>query len=141
MQYLLDTNIIIKHLRRQQKVDPRWLEKECGVSLFTYAELLYGCYRSANPLHEQRILDETLELLDISVVDIGLKEIELYIQIKVNLEKKGQKPEDFDLLIAATALGQDLTLITNNAKHFKRISGLRVLATEPEALPLPDHSH
>jgi predicted nucleic acid-binding protein len=34
--------------------------------------------------------------------------------------------EDLDLLLAATALRQGLTLVTNNQDHFGRISGLRL---------------
>jgi hypothetical protein len=33
---------------------------------------------------------------------------------------------DFDLLIAATALQYDLTLLTNNRRHFERVEGLRI---------------
>ena len=33
---------------------------------------------------------------------------------------------DFDLLIGATALQHDLTLMTNNRRHFDRIEGLRL---------------
>ena len=33
---------------------------------------------------------------------------------------------DFDLLIAATDLQYDPTLLTNNRRHFERIDGLRI---------------
>ena len=33
---------------------------------------------------------------------------------------------DFDLLIGATALHHNLTLLTNNRSHFERIDGLRM---------------
>jgi tRNA(fMet)-specific endonuclease VapC len=35
---------------------------------------------------------------------------------------------DFDLLIAATCLCRNLTLLTNNVNHFERIDGLRLLS-------------
>jgi len=31
-----------------------------------------------------------------------------------------------DIFIAACALAEDLTLVTNNEKHFERIEGLRI---------------
>lgn len=34
--------------------------------------------------------------------------------------------EDFDLLIGATAVTNDLTLVTNNVKHMNRINGIRL---------------
>ena len=35
---------------------------------------------------------------------------------------------DFDLLIGATALRHNLTLLTNNRRHFERVQGLTVLS-------------
>ena len=47
-----------------------------------------------------------------------------FAAIKVYLEKKGKRLEDFDLLIAVTALVNNLTLVTYNKRHFERIEGL-----------------
>ena len=33
---------------------------------------------------------------------------------------------DFDLLIGVTALQHDLTLLTNNRRHFELVGGLRI---------------
>jgi len=38
----------------------------------------------------------------------------------------GQRIGDMDLMIAATALQYDLTLLTNNRRHFERVEGLRI---------------
>ncbi len=40
--------------------------------------------------------------------------------------------EDFDLLIAATALAHDRTLVTNNLDHFNRIPELQLENWAPE---------
>ncbi|HZQ07376.1 MAG TPA: type II toxin-antitoxin system VapC family toxin [Anaerolineae bacterium] len=45
-------------------------------------------------------------------------------QIKTQLRRSGQLIPDFDLLIAASALVYNLTLITNNTAHFGRIPNL-----------------
>jgi len=37
------------------------------------------------------------------------------------------RADKFDLLIASTALGLQLQLATENKKHFKRISGLKLI--------------
>ena len=42
------------------------------------------------------------------------------------LRAEGMLIGDLDLLIAATALQYDLTLLTNNRRHFGRIAGLRI---------------
>ena len=39
---------------------------------------------------------------------------------------KGTPLDDFDIAIAACALAHNLTLITNNEKHFRRVEGLKL---------------
>jgi tRNA(fMet)-specific endonuclease VapC len=47
-------------------------------------------------------------------------------KIYANLRKAGQLIEDADILIAAIALVNDMTLVTNNTSHFSRIAGLQL---------------
>ena len=47
-------------------------------------------------------------------------------EIYVYLKKEGNLIEDADILMASTAIVEDLVLITNNIKHFKRVKGLRI---------------
>ena len=42
------------------------------------------------------------------------------------LEKQGKKIGDMDMFIAATALEENLILVTGNTDHFERIPGLRI---------------
>jgi tRNA(fMet)-specific endonuclease VapC len=42
------------------------------------------------------------------------------------LEKRGKPISDMDMFIAATAIEEDLILVTDNVKHFSRIPGLKV---------------
>lgn len=46
--------------------------------------------------------------------------------MKAKLEVTGMSLDDFDLILAATALSHNLILITNNERHFKRIDGLKI---------------
>lgn len=41
------------------------------------------------------------------------------------LRQSGKIVDDIDLLIAGIAIDNDLTLVTNNEKHFNRIPGLK----------------
>ena len=43
-----------------------------------------------------------------------------------SLWKRGKLISEGDLLIAATALLQDLVLVTGNEDHFQRVEGLRI---------------
>ena len=45
-------------------------------------------------------------------------------EIKAQLRRQGSLIEDFDLLVAATAWVNGLTLVTNNTAHFGRVGGL-----------------
>jgi predicted nucleic acid-binding protein len=48
-------------------------------------------------------------------------------EIYGSLRRRGQPISDADLLIAATALLHDLSLVTGNEDHFKRLDGLRII--------------
>jgi len=45
----------------------------------------------------------------------------LYGEIEAVLEKSGSMIGDFDVLIASTAINSDITLVSGNERHFKRI--------------------
>ncbi len=46
--------------------------------------------------------------------------------IRSLLRRRGELISDFDLLIGAAALHDDLTLLTYNTRHFKRIPDLKL---------------
>ena len=47
--------------------------------------------------------------------------------IYADLYKRGQIIGDADILIAATAIENNLAIATNNERHFNRITGLQIL--------------
>ena len=49
-----------------------------------------------------------------------------YGEIRASLERQGKPIGSLDLLIAAHARSQNMTLITNNLRELKRIPGLQV---------------
>ncbi|MBQ3402754.1 MAG: PIN domain-containing protein [Synergistaceae bacterium] len=60
------------------------------------------------------------------VIPFGFLEAKAYGQIRASLERKGQVIGYLDMLIAATALTHNATLITNNTQEFSRIDGLKL---------------
>jgi len=52
--------------------------------------------------------------------------LERFGVLRGDLSRRGLTIGDFDLLIAATALHHDLTLVTRNRRHFSRIPSLRL---------------
>lgn len=51
---------------------------------------------------------------------------EIFADRRSTLRRRGMPIADLDLLIAATAIEHDLTLLTHNRRHFERVPGLRL---------------
>ena len=51
---------------------------------------------------------------------------QMFGRVKAELERQGERIEDFDAAIAAHALAVDATLVTSNHAHMPRVAGLRV---------------
>lgn len=49
-----------------------------------------------------------------------------FARLRYELRRQGSLIPDFDLIIAATALERDLTVLTFNVRHFARIPSLRL---------------
>jgi tRNA(fMet)-specific endonuclease VapC len=86
------------------------------------AELYFGAYKSTRP-HANLALIEQLAR-DFSSLSFDDLDAEVYGQIRADLASRGQIIGPNDLLIAAIALRRQMTLVTNNTKEFKRVSGL-----------------
>ncbi len=126
MKYLLDTDVLVNHLRGKESLSSEILMHGAAISIITLAELLYGVYKSDNPDKSLRKLEEDLELLELPVENLNEVIVAEFGKIKTDLEIKGSRLEDFDLLIAACAITKGMTLVTRNVKHFQRISGLKL---------------
>jgi predicted nucleic acid-binding protein len=125
--FLLDTDTVIYALKGQAQVmenlrdhlhDPLYL------SAITMMELYYGAYKSQNidaNLAKLKTIESSFALLP-----PGPETVETFGRMKAALELLGLRLADLDLIIAATALARNLTLVTNNQKHFGRIPGLKL---------------
>lgn len=125
MKYLLDSNAVIAMFRDLHHMREAILKvgfDKCSVSEVTLAELFVGAYKTnyASHIHEIRFINEHFAVLPISGA------IEKYAEIRAELEKSGCRLDNFDLLIAATAITEGMTLVTHNTKHFERIPRLNV---------------
>ena len=61
------------------------------------------------------------------IIELDDKIINRAADVYADLHKRGQLILDADILIAATALENNLAIVTNNERHFNRITGLRIL--------------
>lgn len=126
--YLLDTDMIIYSLNgnsnvikniSQHRKDPK------AISVITYGELIYGAQKSERKISNLAKVHSLKEIFP--VIDISSSIMDTFGELKVNLEQHGNIIDDFDLLIASTAIAFGYTLVTNNENHFKRISDLDVV--------------
>jgi tRNA(fMet)-specific endonuclease VapC len=126
--YLIDTDIIIYSFKgnpvvtenlRDHRMDPM------AISVITYGEMIYGARKSRQierNLAAARRVAEIYPLLPITQ-----SVVETFASIKADLEIAGTPLDDMDLLIAATSMSHNLTLVTNNEKHFSRVPGLSLV--------------
>ncbi|MCP5006045.1 MAG: type II toxin-antitoxin system VapC family toxin [Planctomycetes bacterium] len=54
----------------------------------------------------------------------------IFGKVRGKLRKKGELIDNFDLMIASTALFHNLTILTNNRKHFERVDNLEIISIE-----------
>ncbi len=93
------------------------------ISEITLAELKFGAANSATPASNNKALDNFLSGVQILPIFDAL---DIYALEKARLRKEGRTVDDFDLLIGASAIANDLTLVTNNLKHFERLKNIKI---------------
>ena len=124
----LDTNIITAFLKNDLRVVRRvsdYLElfEKLTINIISYYEILRGLKDLGNEEKLKRFEDFIQEN---ELVSIRKNTVEKAAEIYAYLKKEGNLIEDADILMASTAIVEDLVLITNNIKHFKRVKGLRI---------------
>lgn len=124
-KYLLDTNVLISMFRNKGDVQSRIIQagfNNCYVSEISIAELFYGAAKSGKQKNFEDIKNVLRQFEIIPIYPC----LEKYGTIKADLEQKGLRIDEFDLLIGATALQNHLTLVTANIKHLARISKINI---------------
>jgi tRNA(fMet)-specific endonuclease VapC len=96
-----------------------------SISLITYGEIYDGIYRSMNPVKQESVFLRLLGWIEVLGFDEAI--MKRFARIRGDLRVIGQSVGDADILIAATAIHHDQTLVTRNQKHFQRIPGLKLV--------------
>ena len=126
--YLLDMDIVIYWLKNQYpKINTaikKIPEEYLFISSITLAELYFGAFNSSKREENKHLIDEFLET--VNIVHFDESSARCFGEIKSLLKNQGKIINDSDLFIAATAISNDLILVTNNEKHFKRIDQLGI---------------
>jgi predicted nucleic acid-binding protein len=123
LKYLWDTNTAIYYLQKQfpsaseQFMDNILREFRPSISAITEIELL--CWKTT--------IEEDIQVLKSFIEDAVVFELEQEIKLKTAELRKAYKIKLPDAIIGATALINNLTLLTRNISDFKGISGLSVI--------------
>ena len=127
LRYLLDSDICIYAMKHRP---PRLLQRldrlasVTAVSVIVYGELCFGRESSRRKDEAASHLSALLET--IQVLPLSTAAGTCYGEIRAELERRGRSIGANDTWIAAHALAEDLTLVTNNEREFARVSRLRV---------------
>ena len=123
-KYLIDTNTCIYYIKGKYELNKKFEKADpdnCFISEITLAELKFGVENSEKKETNQKALDNFLT--GVKIVPI-FHSLDLYAKEKERLRKSGTPLDDFDLLIGVTSVTHNLTMVTNNTDHFKRIKGI-----------------
>jgi tRNA(fMet)-specific endonuclease VapC len=128
MGFLLDTNAWIIYLKSPTSKIRNRLEKLQPADVFlcsvVKAELLHGAAKYGN--RERRL--EILQQVFAPYVSLAFDDVaaSAYGTIRHELEVLGKVIGPNDLMIAAIAQSNKLTLVTSNTSEFSRVSGLQL---------------
>lgn len=125
-QYILDTNICI-YLSKglfnlSAKIEDVGIDN-CFISEITVAELKYG---AANSNFPEKNMEKVNIIQQIFTTVYIFNSLDIYAHEKARLRKAGNILDDFDLLIGATAISNNLTLVTRNTSDFNRLNGIEI---------------
>ena len=126
--YLLDTDTLIYSLKGHQNVVDNlriYADAPKAISVISYGELVFGAEKSAQRGNNLAKVHRLREVFP--VIDLSCSIMDTFGNIKAEVERKGKTVDDFDLLIGATALTLGYCVVSNNEKHIKMISGLKMV--------------
>lgn len=124
MKYLINTDALIYCSKGDKKIAEFLAEVDYYVSIISIGELYYAIHNSdyiEENLHALNSIAEKLEILYLT-----LPVISKFGALKSNLKSKGEIIEDIDLLIGATAIVNNMTLLTTRTDYFSRLPSLKV---------------
>ena len=107
-------------LRRLAQTPP----VEQATTTITLGELLYGAAKRGGAQLVSRVREVLALATEILPFDAHAAEV--YGPLRADLERQGKRLDEPDLRIASIALSRDITLVTGNIRHFKRVPGLSI---------------
>ena len=120
----LDTSILIDYYRKKNKSQTKFVQLSenysFAVSVITKFEILTG-------INEKQRDFWTHVFSNLRIISLGEEDVEIGAQIVRTLKNRNKIIGLKDILIASTAIANDLPISTLNLKDFKRIDNLVIL--------------
>jgi tRNA(fMet)-specific endonuclease VapC len=130
-KYFLDTSVIISYLRGKKEanniIDD--IDGELVSSYVCLSELYEGIFRVKDRKVAEEAVGNFFKGMD-KVYGMDINIAKEFGRIRSELKKESRVIEDMDILIAATCIAYNLTLVTFNRKHFERVRGLTLFPIE-----------
>ena len=127
MKFLLDTDTCIYAMKQNDAILARLLStarEEVTISVITEAELRTGAAKSVPPAKTLQLIENFLGPM--TILDFTSDDAIAYAAVRAKLERAGTPIGPLDTLIAAQAIARKLTVVSNNEREFRRVTGLIV---------------
>lgn len=128
MHYLIDTNILIYSLKNMGSVNAnlqKYQKEPMSISVISYGELVFGAQKSQQIQKNLQTVETIKKIFPIENIDSDVMDV--FGELKAQLQKTGKPVDDMDLLIGSTAIANDMALVTHNTKHFENMPGLKLV--------------
>jgi tRNA(fMet)-specific endonuclease VapC len=131
MTYLLDADWCIDYLsdiRAARALFPTLARSGIAISIVTQIELYTGVYSGPVPDRAQRQLRTFLRAMRTFPLTQRVVRRTARLRAHLRAQRAPIKHRALDLIVAATALEHDLTLVSSNVRDYQDIPGLRLLS-------------
>ena len=126
MKYVFDSDVLIAIFGNNRRAIQTLRDVRgagVGASIVSHAEVFEGAFGQGDTESQLKSYRQFLDQFE--TLPLSGPIVELFAGIRSELRRAGNLIPDLDLLIAATAMHHDATLVTRNLRHFDRITGLR----------------
>lgn len=129
MSYLVDSDWVADYLKGRDEARQflsSLAPEGVAISLITFGEIYEGIYYDPNPKSHEAGFRSFLQWVDVLLLNRRI--MQRFARIRGQLRRQGQLLGDPDILVGASAVHHDLTLISRNLKDFQRIPELKLFS-------------
>ena len=135
MDYLIDSDVIIDFEKLKEPGLTYFktaAKQKSFISVISYSEVLFGILDQDSSSTKINFFENLLRDFKVNLLPVNKAEILEFTSLNLNLKKSSVLIPDFDLIIAASAMANNLTLVTRNTKHFSRIPNLKLFSPKSQ---------